>query len=59
MLKIKVSASTQKARSLNLSVYIVYYMESILLTNPSEGEFYYLCSYSTTSFKVLGRSCCS
>jgi hypothetical protein len=32
----------------------------ILLANPSERDFYYknLCSYST-SFKILGSSCCS
>ena len=57
--KFFVSALIKVAGTLNLSVYIVYYMESILLANPSEGEFYYLCSYSTTSFKVLGSSCCS
>jgi hypothetical protein len=34
-------------------VHIVYYVEHILLPNPSEGEFYYLYSF-TTSFKVLG-----
>jgi hypothetical protein len=57
--KIKiVSTSIQEARTLNLSVYIVTYMESILLANASEGKFTTnLCSY-TTSFEVLGSSCC-
>ena len=56
--KKKVSASIQEARTLNLSVYIVSYMESILLANASEGKFTSnLCSY-TMSFKVLGSSCC-
>jgi hypothetical protein len=54
-----VSASVQEAKTLNLSVYIVSYIENILLANASEGKFTTnLCSY-TTSFKVLGSSCCS
>jgi L-ribulose-5-phosphate 3-epimerase UlaE len=52
--KKKVSASIQEARTLNLSVYIVYYMESILLANPSEGKFSTnICSY-TMSFRNFG-----
>ena len=39
---------------LNLSVYIVYYVESILLADPTEGPFTTnLCSY-TMSFKIFG-----
>jgi hypothetical protein len=39
-------------------VYIVSYMENILLANASEWKFTTnLCPY-TTSFKVLGSSCC-
>jgi hypothetical protein len=54
-----VSASIEEARTLNLTVYTVSYMESILLANASEGKFTTnLCSY-TASFKVLGSSCCS
>lgn len=43
-----ISASILEAKSLNLSVYIVSYMESILLANASKGK-----------FKVLENSCCS
>jgi hypothetical protein len=54
-----VSTSIQEARTLSLSVYIVSYMESILLANAYEGKFTTnLCSY-TTRFKILGNSCCS
>jgi hypothetical protein len=47
-----VSASIQEVKTLDFSVYIVYYVESILLANPTEGKCY-LCPY-TTSFKILG-----
>jgi hypothetical protein len=57
--KFTVSASIQEAKSLNLSVYIVFQVESILLANAFQGKFTSnLCSH-TMSFKVLGSSCCS
>ena len=36
---LSVSASIQEAKSLNLSVYIVSQVESILLANASQGKF--------------------
>jgi hypothetical protein len=51
-----VSASIQEAKSLNLSVYMVSYMESNLLANASEGKF---TSNPCSHFKILGSSCCS
>jgi hypothetical protein len=56
--KKKVSASIQEARTLNLSVYIVSYMESILLANASEEKFTTNIGSYVMSFKVLGSSCC-
>ena len=57
--KFTVSASIQEAKSLNLSVYIVFQVESILLANAFQGKFTSnLCSH-TMSFKVLGSSWCS
>jgi hypothetical protein len=52
------SVSIQDARTLNLSVHIISYIENILLANAFEKKFTSnLCSY-TMSFNVLGSSCC-
>ena len=49
--KFFVSALIKVAGTLNLSVYIVYYMESILLANPSEGKFTTNLCFYITSFR--------
>ena len=48
----------KKARTLNLSVYIVSYIESILLANACGGKFTTNLCFYTMSFKVLGCNCC-
>lgn len=50
-----VAASIQKVRTLNPSVYIIHYMNDILLAYPSKRVLLKAFAY-TTSFKILGIS---
>jgi hypothetical protein len=54
-----VSTSIQEAKSLNLSMYIISYVECILIASASKGKFTSNLCFHTMSFKVLGSSCCS